>query len=112
MNGEISIDEDSESFLEKLNVNLNSFTGNIDFLSKLPYLTEARLDNNMFQGTIPIVIGQMVNLRVLTLHGNSLTGTMPDEICALRSDHELKTLEADCDGSNPKVACSCCTKCY
>lgn len=46
----------------------------------------------------------------LTLHGNSLTGSMPESICKLY-DHNLIYLMADCDGDKPKVSCPCCSHC-
>lgn len=51
---------------------------------------------------------------ILTLHGNNLTGTMPQSICDLRTNHKLRVLMADCDvsdGKPPKVECDCCTHC-
>ena len=109
MTGTISVDE--ESSVERIEINSNEFSGSIDFLSNFPNLKEARLDNNAFRGEIPSTLGQMVHLRVLMLGGNLLTGSMPDEICNLREYHELKYLEVDCGGSNPKIECDCCTSC-
>lgn len=47
----------------RLDINYNFFQGNLDFLSQLPNLIEAHLDNNIFEGTIPEEIGSMSNLR-------------------------------------------------
>jgi len=110
MTGEIPIK--MESSIERLQINYNNFTGSIEFLSNFTNLTEARLDHNMFNGEIPSTIGQMVNLRVLTLGDNLFSGSMPDEICVLRKEHELEFLEADCGGTNPKIQCDCCTSCF
>jgi len=46
-------------------------------------------------------------LQKLYLHTNSLSGSMPSDICALRP--QLRILEVDCIS---KVNCTCCTKCY
>lgn len=108
MDGELIID--GEGSIERLDINFNNFSGSIDFLASFPNLVEAQLDNNMFDGTIPDNLGSLTNLRILTLHGNALTGTMPQSVCDLK-DHKLKYLMADCDGSNPKVVCPCCTHC-
>ena len=43
----------------------------------------------------------------LDVHDNSLVGTMPKEICAMKLD----SLVADCHGRNPEVKCDCCTVC-
>ena len=111
MTGEISIDAESSVLVERIEINSNNFTGSIDFLLAFPNLIEARLGNNSFSGKIPSDLGQMVNLRVLSLGGNLLTGSMPDEICTLRREYELEYLEADCGGASPKIECDCCTSC-
>ena len=110
MTGKIPLE--MESSVERLQINYNNFTGSIEFLSNFTNLTEARLDHNMFTGEIPSTIGQMSNLRVLTLGDNSFSGSMPDEICLLRKEKELEFLEADCGGPNPKIQCDCCTSCF
>ena len=97
--------------LQRLDLNFNRLSGGIEFLHGFPNLQEAHLDNNMFEGTIPSDLGQLKSLSILTLHGNSLTGTMPQSVCNLRTNHTLKYLMADCEGPNPKVVCDCCTHC-
>lgn len=49
--------------LLRLDINFNSFTGSLDFLSQFPNLEEAHLDNNAFNGTIPEGIGELSSLR-------------------------------------------------
>jgi hypothetical protein len=52
-----------------------------------------------------------IQIDILTLHENSLSGTMPESVCDLRRNYNLKYLMADCKGPNPKVVCDCCTHC-
>lgn len=71
----------------------------------------------MFEGRVPPTLGQNRNLQVLTLHGNRLTGQMPEEICELRENYNLEVLEADCGegaggGESPIFECRCCTTCH
>lgn len=52
----------------------------------------------------------------LQIHANELTGTMPQEVCQLRSD-KLNMLVADCrsEVDFDEVTCDepkCCTRCY
>jgi len=101
------IEVDGESSVQRLDINFNKFSGSIDFLTSFPNITEAHLDNNSFNGTIPASLGDLTNLHILTLHRNSLSGTMPESICNLRTNHNLKYLMADCD----VVECHCCTHC-
>merc|ERR1719329_341833 len=64
------------------------------------------LYGNNLQGSIPSELGLLINLRLLFLTDNLLTGTLPDEVCALRDDNggSLEFLYADCE-----VMCPCCT---
>lgn len=103
-----TIEVNGESSVQKLDINFNNFTGSIDFLTSFPNITVAFLDNNNFDGTIPSSLGNLTNLYALTLHGNSLNGIMPESICKLRTEHNLKYLMADC---NDVFQCSCCTHC-
>ena len=52
---------------------------------------------------------------VMFLHSNLFEGSMPSEICNLRTTGALTQLTADCAGENPAVVCpqpSCCTACF
>jgi hypothetical protein len=57
---------------------------------------------------------------IATLHDNQLEGSMPAEICELRSGNILEELTTDCapesqsEGSPPYVSCdlTCCTSCF
>ena len=46
---------------------------------------------------------------------NDLTGTMPEEVCALRNNTSppgvLGVLVTDCAGDPPEVECPCCSSC-
>ena len=49
---------------------------------------------------------------VLHLAGTSVSGSVPNEVCALVGDNGLSTLSSDCGGANPAVSCDCCTFCF
>jgi len=61
MSGIIEVRE--ESSVQRLDINFNKFSGSIDFLTLFPNITEAHLDNNMFNGSIPESLGDLTNLR-------------------------------------------------
>jgi hypothetical protein len=72
-----------------------------------------------FAGSIPIELGQLHHLRKVSLHGNDLTGNVPEELCELsRGPYNLGALTTDClssaaTGNPPAVAClsPCCVTC-
>jgi hypothetical protein len=66
-----------------------------------------RLQNNAFSGTVPTTYGLLINLSAMNLQGNSLVGSIPAEVCALRTT-TLQELTADCN----EISCSCCTACF
>ena len=66
-----------------------------------------RLQNNAFSGTVPAIYGSLINLSAMNLQGNGLVGSIPTEICALRTT-SLQELTADCN----ELSCSCCTACF
>lgn len=51
-------------------------------------------------------------------HDNGFIGNMPQPVCNNRAseaeDGKLSTLEVDCAGQSPRVACGaeCCTACF
>jgi hypothetical protein len=73
-------------------------------------------DSSSIAGTIPPVgTGRLRNLEEFLVQGTGVTGSMPASICALRTDHRLDHLEADCAGVPPGIQCQfpdCCTMCY
>ena len=81
-----------------------------------PDLRDLYLDGNEITGTIPpIVSGQLEKLNEFLLQDNQISGTMPDSICALRSDFILDDLWTDCSGESPEIECDfpeCCNRCF
>ncbi len=53
--------------LLRLDINFNSMSGNLHFLSQFSNLKEAHLDSNNFDGTIPSAIGNLYDLRESSL---------------------------------------------
>lgn len=77
-----------------------------------------RITGNQLSGTIPSEFGRLTQLQDLALHNSHLTGSVPQEVCDLRSSYVLHKLNVDCnqglDGSEASVQCSvpdCCTFC-
>merc|ERR1711935_411919 len=67
---------------------------------------------NQHTGTVPSSIGSIQELRSFTLHGNLITGTLPDEICEDKRTVDLNyrmNLMSDCHGRT--FDCPCCTTC-
>jgi len=96
------------------NVNIN---GTIPtFLGDFEDLQLLSLFSTDISGPIPSELGELTELRNLFLHNTQLEGTMPQEICDLRTSGRLIQLSADCSGEeNARVRCpqpSCCTACF
>ena len=71
-----------------------------------------QLDNNYLEGRIPDDLGEVEDLYLVTLHGNSFQGQMPEAICELEvassgSSFALHKFTSDCDN----VDCSCTEAC-
>jgi len=66
------------------------------------------LDSNQLTGTIPAELGALSSLETLWLEFNNLSGSMPQDVCNLRTTNGglFSSLVVDC-----KVECSCCTEC-
>jgi hypothetical protein len=78
----------------------------------LDNLEECFLENNQFEGAIPLELGNLVNLRELLINGNSLGGPIPFEVCELTETQVLTEFHSDCNGDPKKVECPCCTECF
>ena len=74
-------------------------------LYKLEYLY---LDDNEFEDNVPNELGELTNLKKLSLHNNDLVGSVGDRICKLADELFLTQLSADCGGEIPEVFCDCC----
>lgn len=98
-----------------LSVDTNGLTGyipsEVGYLTALSYL--ALSSNPNLSGEVPTELGLLTGVKQMKFSSTSVTGTMPSEICALRSE-VLMVLAADCFGSAPQIYCDpqlCCTVC-
>ena len=70
-----------------------------------------QLNFNLLNGAVPSELGQLTALETLKLHGNDLTGAMPDPVCLLTdgiNEGVLEPITVDCN----EVSCAaalCCT---
>lgn len=64
--------------------------------SELDMLIECKLGQNEFTGGVPATLGESLALADLALEGNTLTGEVPEQICALAKIGSLAALTADC----------------
>jgi hypothetical protein len=96
--------------LELFDAQENHLTGGIPpLLSSCTNLLSVKVEGNQLSAPIPTSLGSLTNLEVFYLFANNFTGSMPEEICALRSGAgRLEYLAADCNGID--FSCSCCTK--
>ena len=96
--------------LREIKLNHNRFNGFPIWISNLRQLKVVLLNNNLLDGNVefPLEFGDLIHLEKLTLDNNDLTGVIPEFVC----DLVLDVLTADCWGSRPRVACSCCSKCF
>ncbi|KAK1744750.1 hypothetical protein QTG54_004041 [Skeletonema marinoi] len=75
-------------------------------LDELRYLS---LDGNNFSGSIPDVFTGLTNLERVYLNFNEFNGVMPSSLCFLREEGVLEDLWSDCGGY--PITCTCCTVC-
>ncbi|CAB9497544.1 Receptor-like kinase [Seminavis robusta] len=108
-----SMETDSLSALILSECNLSgTLSSSLAQMTALGYFIVAK--NPGIYGTIPTELGLMTGLERMYLQLTNLSGSMPNEICALRPS--LENVRTDCDplsnGTIP-VFCpfGCCTKC-
>ncbi|MDQ3536933.1 MAG: PKD domain-containing protein, partial [Bacteroidota bacterium] len=94
LNGPLPSQINDLSQLTYLSFYANSLTGSIPDLSGLTKLQTLNLGYNFFTGTLPIWIGNLVNLKSLNLSsrqsgGIKLTGPIPSNISILENLHTL-----------------------
>lgn len=102
--------------IEILYLSENALTGSIPAnYGNASNLRDLYINDNKLVGMVPsIAPGQLLNLTEFLLENNTITGTMPASICALRGEDEkndLYALVADCGGMAPLIQCDCCNSC-
>jgi len=111
LSGNLPPDIYDMALLQNFIVANNSLSGSIPAppTGSWPKMEYLDLAMNGFSGEIPGELGNLESLGSLLLDQNNLVGPMPKEVCDLRSDGILRTLEVDC----AEVSCSseCCTNC-
>jgi len=93
--------------LRDLHLYTNFLTGSIPSeITKLQKLESIELQDNRITGTLPNLTQS--NLEKILIYSNNIQGTVSQKIC---SNKGLTEFKSDCAGDDPKVVCSCCTKC-
>lgn len=84
------------SSLKHLDMSNNMLTGTIpEALTSLEKLVYLDLSTNSFDESIPSILGELKLLDAIYLHHNDLTGSVPEEVCALATGN-LNHLTVDC----------------
>ena len=113
LNGTIPTELGNLHNLDRLVIAGNKLTGTIpDIFDNFPNMSTLGLSLNDFSGEIPSSIWSLDNYDKpnsgLILHGNNVSGTVPDELCS-----RVKNLQLDNSMwfvNEPKVRCDCCNK--
>jgi hypothetical protein len=115
LTGTLSTELLSLSSLTQLDVNNNRLSGSINGIGNFPDMAWLQLSSNLFTGTVPVAVGNYLSLSAFTLHGTSIGGTMPEEVCNLLATRGLggilTSLISDCIEPTPDIVCTCCTSC-
>lgn len=78
MTGPLPDGWDADNAIEDLEVDNNNFNGKLPVsLAKVRLLKDLRASNNAFTGSLPVEYYQLGNLQELYLDGNMLGGTLP-----------------------------------
>lgn len=95
------------SLLQRLHLDKNEMDSSIPTeIGQLGQLKSLHLNDNSFQGSIPLQLKDLASLEELHLESNTLVGSVPSQLCG-----QLQSAQADCEGVNAEVACTCCTLC-
>mmetsp|Transcript_22199 Transcript_22199/g.62991 ORF Transcript_22199/g.62991 Transcript_22199/m.62991 type:complete len:1352 (+) Transcript_22199:327-4382(+) len=84
-------------------------------LGKLTNLIRFQLNDNLWTGTLPRELGNLKQLEVLDVKQTNLQGSVPQELCSLRTGGSLESFAVPCSGgTGGGMQCeipSCCTRC-
>lgn len=90
--------------LRHLHVESSNVTGSLDFLLWMPQIEEVWLGNNNFEGNnIPTLIGELSNLKSLSLPDCGLTGSLPASIGNMAMAKNIWLQNNELQGSIPEA---------
>ena len=114
LTGEIPMEVFNIQGLEELNVGKNFLNGTLPHdIGNLRQLRTLHIGYNQLSGSIPTELGLCGKLEHIYIANNdNLDGTVPEELCLLRSDAivVLETLIADCTLECDDECCTSCTQ--
>ncbi|MCS6809620.1 MAG: hypothetical protein NZ661_12535, partial [Candidatus Kapabacteria bacterium] len=94
--------------LERLDVSINSFSGEIPSgITTLTALRELRLNDNRFSGMLPQRLAALVRLEFFDASRNQLTGTIPENIGFMRLIKQFSVSANRLTGSIPESLGEC-----
>jgi len=113
LNGSLPDELYGATSLQMLDLSSNEFSGTVSTdIGNLKALKTLELQSNKFVGTMPSTLGLLSNLETVYVSFNLFNGTVPEEVCDLRnSSAKFTELVADCNGTLPRVTCTCCSAC-
>ncbi|KAL0328957.1 UNVERIFIED_CONTAM: LRR receptor-like serine/threonine-protein kinase FLS2 [Sesamum calycinum] len=101
--GEISASLGNLTYLQVLDLTLNSFTGRIPpQLGSCSQLTQLILYANSLSGSIPAELGNLKNLQSMDLGDNFLNGSIPESLCNCTALIELGFINNNLTGTIPQ----------
>jgi hypothetical protein len=102
------------SSIKSIHLDENNLGGTIpENYGDPPLLQSLSLHDNSLTGSVPAVrCSSFRSLEELFLYNNELSGSMPESVCNFRQLGLLTELSADCGGDLPKFVCACCTSCF
>ncbi|XP_030967088.1 probable LRR receptor-like serine/threonine-protein kinase At1g07650 isoform X2 [Quercus lobata] len=87
--------------LEFLSISTNNLSGRIDYLASITTLRALSIESNLFSGPVPPGLANLVDLEILILNANNLTGELPVALTSLTKLREVRISSNNFTGRMP-----------